>query len=67
MITTHLTMDDHSLKIERDGEWIGHIMWHADRPPRIVLNDRHCEISLSEIETAISAYKDAAKRRGHIS
>lgn len=61
MITTHMTMDLHSLEIRRKNkqgkdESIGHIMWH-DGIPKIVLNRAFEPITLSEIEQAKRDYE----------
>lgn len=59
MITTHRTMDSHALEIRREGKWIGDILWHPEREPRIILREASEHLTLSEIESAISAYKAA--------
>lgn len=64
MIECRQTMDDHSLEIHRDGHWIGHILWHSDRSPRIKLNESGV-LTVAEAEQIIAEYRRVAKLRGH--
>jgi hypothetical protein len=67
MVTTHQTMDDHSLEIKRDGKFIGHVLWHKERPPLISLHTDVPIVNLTfaEIETIKDNYEAARKLRGN--
>jgi hypothetical protein len=61
MVTLIQTMDPHALTIVRDGEWIGHLMWHTNRSHRIVLNSTFSHLSIDELETVLAKYKEIKK------
>ena len=61
MITVHQTADQYSLEIRRVGKEIGHIQWHPEREPRIVLDEDNDDafpyLTLDEIAATIHEYQ----------
>lgn len=63
MITFEKTMDPHSLNIMRDGDEIGFLQWHSERPARIILREAGQQMDHNELQTCLDEFKEI---RDHI-
>lgn len=65
MLTFHYTMDNHSLGIKRDKEYIGYINWHNGESVAKVylskLEGFNNSLSISEIEQIVELRKNNFK------
>ena len=63
MIELRRQMDPSSVDIMRDGTHIGYLQWHRSGQPRIILLHSFGFLTLSEVKTVLSRYKQEERSR----
>jgi len=62
MVTLRHTMDFDSREIvDGDGEHVGYVQWHPDRPPGIILTEDHTRLSANEMWTCLQELQKQGK------